>query len=139
MFRLSLINTPFGFRAITFKKRLTQIGVCFLASIFWSTMPLLGWSHYALENNLTSCSVEWNERSLNVTSYNVCLFFFGFIIPLAIILYSNLRIIYIVGRFENLSLLFSIFIICVFLKNKSLHMRVRSTLRYIAMTRQERS
>ena len=70
--------------------------VCVLLSLTWSTAPFFGWSYYSLEGGLTSCSVEWADRSWNVLSYNITIWIFGFLIPLAVIVYCNIRIIRIV-------------------------------------------
>ena len=67
---------------------------CFIIGLFWSTMPLLGWSYYSLEGANTSCSVEWNERSLSVTSYNITIFIFVFLTPVLIICVTQIKIIF---------------------------------------------
>lgn len=59
-------------------------------ALFWCIMPVLGWSRYSLEGSLTTCSVEWSERSLNVTSYNLAIFAFVFFIPLGLIIMSKI-------------------------------------------------
>jgi len=33
--------------------------------------PMFGWSYYSLEDGLVSCSVEYNEKSINLISYNL--------------------------------------------------------------------
>jgi hypothetical protein len=73
-----------------------------LLSLIWSTAPFFGWSFYSLEGGLTSCSVEWADRSWNVLSYNVTIWIFGFLVPLALIVYCNIHIIKKVGVFFNL-------------------------------------
>jgi len=78
------------------KKSYVAILMCVLLGLFWSSMPILGWSHYSLEDSLTSCAVEWKEHSLNVTSYNVAIFVFVFIIPFGVILMANFKMILIV-------------------------------------------
>ncbi len=74
---------------------LTVLG-CTLFAMFWSVVPLLGWSYYNLEPCLTQCGVEWHERSWNVSSYNAILFIFGFFIPLGIIIFCNVELMKIV-------------------------------------------
>lgn len=91
--RFCTLYKPFYVRNITIKRRCKEIGVCFLLAVFWSTAPLFGWSNYTLEKNLTSCSVDWVERSWNVMSYNVSLFVLGFIFPMAVVIYCNTKII----------------------------------------------
>jgi len=62
-----------------------------ISSLFWSTVPLFGWSHYSLEDSFVSCSVEYNEKSLNVISYNIGMFTFVFVVPFTIIIYYNVK------------------------------------------------
>ena len=67
------------------------ISLCLFLSLLWAIFPLFGWSYYTLEGALTSCSVEWADRSWNVWSYNFTIWIFGFIIPLGGIIYSNIK------------------------------------------------
>lgn len=90
------------YKTINVKRMKSKIAVrsiiiSILLSLFWSTAPLLGWSHYTLEDGLVSCSVEYKDTSLNVFSYNVCMFIFVFIIPFGMIVVTNLRAFYIVN------------------------------------------
>lgn len=47
---------------------------------------------YTLEGVRTSCSVRWQDRSFNVVSYNILMFIFAYIIPLAVMIYCNIKI-----------------------------------------------
>ena len=58
--------------------------------------PLLGWSYYSMEGALTSCSVEWADRSINVVSYNMFIFVVSYLIPLIIIATTNISLLFIV-------------------------------------------
>lgn len=49
-----------------------------------------------MEGANTSCSVEWKERTFSVISYNVSMFVFVFFVPLAIIVFTNIRLITII-------------------------------------------
>ena len=62
-----------------------------IISLFWSVMPLIGWSKYTLEDGQTGCSLEWKEKTSNVISYNVCMFIFVFLLPFSLILISNFK------------------------------------------------
>ncbi len=89
-------------RDVNFKTTGMGILGCGLLALFWSVVPLFGWSHYALEANLTSCSVEWAERTFNVVSYNICIFIFGYIFPMGLIIYCNVKLMSIVRiNFQN--------------------------------------
>lgn len=54
---------------------------------------MLGWSYYSLEGALTSCSVEWKDKSWNVITYNITIFVFVFIIPFLSIMLIHVKII----------------------------------------------
>ena len=62
-----------------------------LLSLFWAFMPFLGWSHYSIEGARISCSVQWREKSLNVISYNICIFIFVYIVPFGVIIFTNYK------------------------------------------------
>ena len=91
VYRNSNINVDY------FKSTFITIGICVSCGLFCAAAPLLGWSYYSLEGALTSCSVEWNDRSFNVVSYNVFIFCLTFLLPLLIITYCNLSIVYAVN------------------------------------------
>ena len=80
--------------------------ISLILSLFWSAMPIFGWSHYSLESGLVSCSVEYNEKSLNVISYNIGMFIFLFILPFGITIYASIKSLFIVKLF-NLFFLFN--------------------------------
>lgn len=80
-------------RNTNLKLKLGAIAGCLLIGLFWATMPLVGWSHYSLEGAYTSCSVEWRERSLNVTSYNITIFGVVYLVPVLVILVTNIKLI----------------------------------------------
>lgn len=63
-----------------------------MLGLVWSVAPLFGWSTYSLEKGHTSCSVEWNSRDWNVSSYNMVILVFAYILPLLIIIVSNVRL-----------------------------------------------
>lgn len=82
-------------------KKILMIAVCIclVCGLFWSLMPLLGWSHYTLEDSYISCSVEWKEQTFNVISYNICIFTFVFAFPFGLAIFVNIKSILIVNNF----------------------------------------
>jgi hypothetical protein len=70
-----------------------SIVISLLLGLLWPIFPLLGWSHYSLEGNLTSCSIEWADQSFNVVSYNITIFVCVLIIPVTIIVYCDIKLI----------------------------------------------
>ena len=49
-----------------------------------------------LNKKFQTCSVEYQEKSFGVISYNVAMFAFVYFIPLVIIIVSNIKIIFMV-------------------------------------------
>lgn len=78
---------------MTISKSIIATFVCFFFSLIWSSSPLFGWSYYSLEGVGTSCSIELNEKSLSVISYNMTILITVFFIPLIVIVGSHLLII----------------------------------------------
>jgi c-opsin len=91
-----MIYDPMNVARFSARNCFIIIGICFSMGLFWSSMPLVGWSYYSLEGAKTSCSVEWNERSWNVTSYNATIFICVFLIPLVCIVATNLKLLFMV-------------------------------------------
>lgn len=73
-------------------KTISSFLICLLFGLFWALAPLYGWSYYTLEGGLTSCCVKWNEKSFNIISYNTALFIFGYLVPLIIIIFCNIKL-----------------------------------------------
>lgn len=96
--RFYIIYKPMSIRNVNIRTNLLIILACSLNGLMWASFPLLGWSYYSLEGAYTSCAVEWKERSPSVSSYNITIFFLVFLIPLALILVSNAKLILIVNH-----------------------------------------
>jgi hypothetical protein len=82
---------------LNIKRSIKVVLACSMGALFWSILPIFGWSYYSLEGTLTSCSVEWFDRSMNVASYNIAMFIFVYIIPLTLIVVSSFGLILIVS------------------------------------------
>lgn len=76
--------------------------MCVLFAFLWAIFPIFGWSYYSLEGALTSCSVEWKDRSSNVISYNVTVFMLVYFIPLMAIIRVNLKLIFMIRGLQQL-------------------------------------
>ena len=95
--RFDILNKQKNEKTISRKTVLVASLISFLMSFFWSTAPIFGWSYYSLEDGLVSCSVEYNDKSLNVITYNIGMFVFVYIIPLVIIIVTNMKSLIIVS------------------------------------------
>jgi hypothetical protein len=94
--RLYIMHKPLNIRKINFKQAYIVISICLLFGIFWSLMPLLGWSYYTYEAGLVSCSVEFKGSNWNIASFIIAIFIFVYLIPFGIISISNILLIFIV-------------------------------------------
>lgn len=94
--RYYIINSQVNNFFVNKKTVLRLVGFCVMNGLIWASFPLFGWSYYSLEGANTSCSVEWNERSMNVVSYNLAMFVFVYFIPLVVICVSNFKLIFMV-------------------------------------------
>ena len=94
--RFYIIYKPMAIKTMNKKVNYIVIGLSMLGGVIWATLPLVGWSHYSLEGALTSCSVEWRKRSENTTSYAIAIFIMLYFFPLATILFTNLKLIFMV-------------------------------------------
>ena len=95
--RYYVIYNPMGIKQITLRLKLAMISACLMLGLLWPALPLFGWSRYTFDGSLVSCTVEWIEKSFNVVSYNVTIWISVFLIPLAIMAFTNLRLIWIVS------------------------------------------
>ena len=89
--KLFIVYKPFMARHMSVGARLRIVFGCACAGLFWSSLPLAGWSYYSLEPSKTMCSVEWSTRSPSVTSYNVAMLLFVYIVPLCVIIVFNTK------------------------------------------------
>ena len=97
-------------KRLNFRQCLISIIICFLFGFICAAPPLFGWSYFSMEGALTSCSVEWAERSTNVISYNIFIFIVSFFGPLVIISYTNIKLLQIVSNFEAYILILTCFL-----------------------------
>ena len=69
-------------------KNVLSICGCWLYALFWSVMPLLGWSSYGIEGLRISCSVDWYHRTASAVSYVGCLFMAAYVVPINVICFT---------------------------------------------------
>jgi len=91
---------PLNIRKINFTVGYVAIFICILCGLFWSSMPLVGWSYFTLEGGLVSCGVELKAKTNNVRSFIIAIFMFVFAIPFGLILITNLKLLFIVIYYE---------------------------------------
>ena len=79
---------------------------------------LIGWSRYSVEG-IVSCSIEWKERSLTVTSYNIAIILGLYVVPGSVLIVTNIKLIKaVMTSFKSIvEECFKIYMINVFLLN----------------------
>ena len=101
--RLVIVRKSNNSELISKKKALWKAFlICFILSLFWALCPLVGWSYYSVEEHMLSCSIAHDEKNLNVVTYNICAFVFGFILPSCITIYTNLKSILLARRLRQI-------------------------------------
>ena len=62
-----------------------------LYALFWSLMPLCGWSGFEQEGIGTSCSVRWKSQRMLDLSYNICLLLACYVFPVSVMCFSYVK------------------------------------------------
>ncbi|XP_012938994.2 pinopsin-like [Aplysia californica] len=91
--RYIAISRPLLGTKITKKVAVISCGACYLLGFLWSIFPAFGWNEFTLEGAGISCSVNWENPSPVYTSYIYAIFFFCFVIPVGVMMYSYYGII----------------------------------------------
>ncbi|XP_066145759.1 pineal opsin-like [Euwallacea fornicatus] len=90
--RFLIVSKPFRNQYLGSGKSLYIVAGIWLYSLSLTAPPLFGWGKYVNEAANISCSVNWEDQSVDTTAYILYLFFFGLIAPLAVIIYSYAHI-----------------------------------------------
>ncbi|KAG8295938.1 parapinopsin-like [Homalodisca vitripennis] len=91
--RYLIISRPFHSRHLTHKGAICLILAIWTYSLVLTAPPLFGWGAYVNEAANISCSVNWETRSYNATTYILFLFAMGLVVPVVVICFSYINII----------------------------------------------
>ncbi|CAG9819914.1 unnamed protein product [Phaedon cochleariae] len=92
--RYTIVSKPFRNHGLTRKGALYLVAGIWLYSLLLTVPPFLGWGKYVNEAANISCSVNWEEQSMNAMTYILYLFAFGLVVPMGVIVFSYLHIIF---------------------------------------------
>nr|BAQ54847.1 opsin, pteropsin type [Anax parthenope] len=92
--RYVMISKPFQVHRLTQKGAVALIGAIWVYALFLTVPPLLGWGDYVHESANISCSVNWESKTMNATTYIIFLFAMGLVVPVFVISFSYLNIIW---------------------------------------------
>ncbi|CAM1298573.1 Uncharacterised protein g2164 [Pycnogonum litorale] len=84
VYRYNVTKTSYECVNLTFRKAAFIVSGVWLNAVFWSTMPLLGWSRYGLEPSLTACTIDWSHNDTSYKTFLVTYCILGYIVPFCI-------------------------------------------------------
>ncbi|KAM7361418.1 opsin Rh1-like [Cochliomyia hominivorax] len=99
--RYNVIVKGMAGQPMTIKLAIIKIAIIWIMSSFWAIAPVLGWSRYVPEGNLTSCGIDYLERDWNPRTYLIFYTIFVYFLPLFLICYSYWFIIAAVSAHEK--------------------------------------
>ncbi|XP_064109887.1 parapinopsin-like isoform X2 [Macrobrachium nipponense] len=91
--RYMMISRPWKTSELTERNALLTIMGVWIYSFLSAAPPLAGWGGFKIEGPGISCSIDWETRSLNNTSYIVFLFTLGLGLPVAVMGFSYTNVI----------------------------------------------
>ncbi|XP_005182983.1 opsin Rh1 [Musca domestica] len=99
--RYNVIVKGMAGQPMTVKLAIFKIIFVWAMSSIWTFAPVLGWSRYVPEGNLTSCGIDYLERDWNPRTYLIFYTIFVYYVPLFLICYSYWFIIAAVSAHEK--------------------------------------
>ncbi|KAJ3613219.1 hypothetical protein NHX12_019469, partial [Muraenolepis orangiensis] len=81
-----------------------------LNAVFWSSMPVVGWSSYAPDPTGATCTVNWRQNDASFVSYTMAVIAVNFLAPLSVMFYCYYNVSVTMKRYkasnclENLNL-----------------------------------
>nr|BAQ54764.1 opsin, pteropsin type [Macromia amphigena] len=92
--RYVMISKPFQVYRLSQKGAVALIGAIWVYALLLTAPPLFGWGDYVHESANISCSVNWESKTFSATTYIIFLFAMGLVVPLIVISFSYLNIIW---------------------------------------------
>ena len=83
---------------ISVKRAFQMVMIAWISSFLASCFPLMGWSEYTFEGVGLYCSISWDSSSASDNSYSFFLLIVFFLLPVAAILFSYVKIFFIVRQ-----------------------------------------
>ena len=94
-YRYRAISKSFDSCSITNKETIVTIIFSTLVALFWTLIVLFLWPIFPIESSVFSCTVDMvNKKTL--FSFKVSIIIFVFIIPVSLLIFSNVKILLLV-------------------------------------------
>merc|ERR1712071_269239 len=91
--RFNVICNGFNGPKLTQGKAMAMCMFCWIMAIGWCIPPFFGWGGYSLEGILDTCSFDYLTQDINTITYNMCIFFFDYLFPASVIVFSYVFIV----------------------------------------------
>ncbi|XP_050539105.1 opsin-1-like [Daktulosphaira vitifoliae] len=99
--RYNVIVKGLAAKPMTIKLALFKILLIYTHAIMWSIAPILGWSRFVPEMNMTSCGTDYLNESIQSKSFIVIYALFVYVTPLLVIIYSYYFIVKAIAKHEK--------------------------------------
>ncbi|CAG5117095.1 unnamed protein product, partial [Candidula unifasciata] len=100
--RYNVIARPIkASRGMSYRRAFTMLMFVWCWSATWTIPPLFGWGAYIPEGFQTSCTFDYLTRTDHFRSYILCMYIFGFALPLMVILFCYVQIYSAVAKHEK--------------------------------------
>ncbi|KAG8592918.1 hypothetical protein GDO81_000669 [Engystomops pustulosus] len=74
-------------RRITSCHYAAMILAAWINAVFWSVMPVVGWSSYAPDPTGATCTINWRKNDVSFISYTMTVVAVNFLVPLMVMFY----------------------------------------------------
>ncbi|XP_053556162.1 visual pigment-like receptor peropsin [Bombina bombina] len=88
-------------RRITGYHYTALILAAWINAVFWSVMPIVGWSSYAPDPTGATCTINWRKNDASFVSYTMSVVAINFVAPLIVMFYCYYNISRIMKGYES--------------------------------------
>ncbi|XP_018320950.1 rhodopsin [Agrilus planipennis] len=99
--RYNVIVKGLSAKPLTFKGAAFWLFMVWSTSLGWTVAPVLGWSRYVPEGNLTACGTDYMRDDMPTLTYIWAYTFFCYFLPLGVIVYAYWFIVQAVAAHEK--------------------------------------
>nr|XP_042909053.1 rhodopsin-like [Parasteatoda tepidariorum] len=94
--RYIIISRTFCGQSMSGKSSFATITGIWVYSLIQATPPLFGWNRFIVEHPGIACSLDWQSSDVSHVSFIIYIFFLGYFLPLVIISFCYIRVIWII-------------------------------------------
>ncbi|CAL8292035.1 unnamed protein product [Arctogadus glacialis] len=96
---LSICRPDIG-QKMTVRSYTLLILSAWLNAVFWSSMPIVGWSGYAPDPTGATCTINWRQNDASFVSYTMAVIAVNFVVPLGVMFYCYYNVSITMKRFK---------------------------------------